>query len=128
MIHHGLDKIENVDGFSANVVAKFFGFLPGEPAFSLALWPFRCLLPWLWQSTSTCSTLEPRDSPLLLLKLIPTTTNWLPCTWQSWLTSLLLVPENYRLMSRSLAGNSTFTSLSSVGMRERKNKLNYRKH
>ena len=33
MIHHGLDKIENVDGFSANVVAKFFGFLPGEPAF-----------------------------------------------------------------------------------------------
>jgi uncharacterized membrane protein YphA (DoxX/SURF4 family) len=33
MVHHGLDKIQNVDGFSANVVAKFFGFLPGEPAF-----------------------------------------------------------------------------------------------
>jgi len=33
MIHHGLDKIENVDGFSANVVAKFFGFLPGDPSF-----------------------------------------------------------------------------------------------
>lgn len=33
MIHHGLDKIQNVDGFSANVVAKFFGFLPGPPAF-----------------------------------------------------------------------------------------------
>merc|ERR1711871_625046 len=33
MIHHGLDKIQNVDGFSANVVAKFFGFLPGEPQF-----------------------------------------------------------------------------------------------
>jgi len=33
MIHHGLDKIQNVDGFSANVVAKFFGFLPGAPSF-----------------------------------------------------------------------------------------------
>merc|ERR1719353_2730390 len=33
MIHHGFDKIENVDGFSANVVAKFFGFLPGPPQF-----------------------------------------------------------------------------------------------
>jgi len=33
MVHHGLDKIQNVDGFSANVVAKFFGFLPGPPAF-----------------------------------------------------------------------------------------------
>merc|ERR1712094_99157 len=27
------DKIQNVDGFSANVVAKFFGFLPGPPQF-----------------------------------------------------------------------------------------------
>merc|ERR1711904_629761 len=25
--------IQNVDGFSANVVAKFFGFLPGPPQF-----------------------------------------------------------------------------------------------
>lgn len=33
MIHHGFDKIENVEGFSKNVVAKFFGFLPGDPAF-----------------------------------------------------------------------------------------------
>lgn len=33
MVHHGLDKIQNVDGFSANVVAKFFGFLPGDPSF-----------------------------------------------------------------------------------------------
>merc|ERR1712194_718725 len=33
MIHHGFDKVQNVDGFSANVVAKFFGFLPGPPAF-----------------------------------------------------------------------------------------------
>ena len=31
MVHHGIDKVQNVDGFSANVVAKFFGFLPGEP-------------------------------------------------------------------------------------------------
>merc|ERR1719343_229591 len=33
MIHHGFDKVQNVDGFSANVVAKFFGFLPGPPKF-----------------------------------------------------------------------------------------------
>jgi len=33
MVHHGLDKIQNVDGFSANVVAKYFGFLPGAPSF-----------------------------------------------------------------------------------------------
>ncbi|VEU40482.1 unnamed protein product [Pseudo-nitzschia multistriata] len=33
MIHHGIDKVQNVEGFSANVVAKFFGFLPGDPAF-----------------------------------------------------------------------------------------------
>merc|ERR1711937_855731 len=33
MYHHGIDKIQNVDGFSANVVAKFFGFLPGDPHF-----------------------------------------------------------------------------------------------
>ena len=33
MIHHGFDKIQNVDGFSANVVAKFFGFLPGPASF-----------------------------------------------------------------------------------------------
>mmetsp|Transcript_27882 Transcript_27882/g.63844 ORF Transcript_27882/g.63844 Transcript_27882/m.63844 type:complete len:169 (-) Transcript_27882:252-758(-) len=28
MVHHGLDKIQNVDGFSANVVAKFFWIPP----------------------------------------------------------------------------------------------------
>merc|ERR1712128_363994 len=33
MVHHGFDKVQNVDGFSANVVAKFFGFLPGPPQF-----------------------------------------------------------------------------------------------
>merc|ERR1712128_108841 len=33
MVHHGFDKIQNVDGFSANVVAKFLGFLPGPPQF-----------------------------------------------------------------------------------------------
>merc|ERR1719254_214254 len=33
MIHHGIDKVDNVEGFSANVVAKFFGFLPGPPQF-----------------------------------------------------------------------------------------------
>ena len=29
----GIDKVQNVDGFSKNVVAKFFGFLPGDPSF-----------------------------------------------------------------------------------------------
>merc|ERR1711865_879306 len=33
MIHHGFDKVENVEGFSKNVVAKFFAFLPGDPRF-----------------------------------------------------------------------------------------------
>merc|ERR1719148_303837 len=33
MVHHGFDKIQNVDGFSANVVAKYFGFLPGPASF-----------------------------------------------------------------------------------------------
>merc|ERR1712157_605110 len=28
MVHHGLDKIDHADGFTANVVDKFFGFLP----------------------------------------------------------------------------------------------------
>jgi len=31
MVHHGIDKLDHIDGFTANVVAKFFGFLPGEP-------------------------------------------------------------------------------------------------
>merc|ERR1711924_104157 len=34
MEHHGFDKIQNVDGFSANVVAKFFGFLLGLGVFA----------------------------------------------------------------------------------------------
>lgn len=29
LIHHGLDKLGNVDSFSKNVVGKYFGFLPG---------------------------------------------------------------------------------------------------
>jgi uncharacterized membrane protein YphA (DoxX/SURF4 family) len=33
MVHHGIDKLDHIDGFTANVVAKFFGFLPGEPSF-----------------------------------------------------------------------------------------------
>jgi len=33
MVHHGFDKIQNADGFSANVVEKFFGFLPGPAKF-----------------------------------------------------------------------------------------------
>merc|ERR1712149_104310 len=36
MVHHGFDKIQNVDGFSANVVAKFFGVLPGPVAASMS--------------------------------------------------------------------------------------------
>ena len=33
MLHHGIDKVQNVDVFSTNVVSKFFGFLPGPPQF-----------------------------------------------------------------------------------------------
>ena len=31
MVHHGIDKLERADGFSADVVAKSFGSLPGAP-------------------------------------------------------------------------------------------------
>merc|ERR1712224_1192753 len=36
MVHHGLDKLQNAEGFSANVVAKYFDYLrqalpPGLP-------------------------------------------------------------------------------------------------
>ena len=33
ILHHGLDKLEHVDGFSKNVIATYFTFLPGPPAF-----------------------------------------------------------------------------------------------
>ena len=33
IVHHGLDKLEHVDGFSNNVIAVYFPFLPGPPAF-----------------------------------------------------------------------------------------------
>jgi len=33
MIHHGLDKLEHVEGFSTNVIAAYFPFLPGPPVF-----------------------------------------------------------------------------------------------
>merc|ERR1712238_270300 len=35
LIHGGIDKIDNVAGFSANVVAKFFGFLSRPVALSM---------------------------------------------------------------------------------------------
>ena len=33
MIHHGIQKFNNVEGFSVNVVDKYFSFLPGPPTF-----------------------------------------------------------------------------------------------
>ena len=33
ILHHGLDKLEHVDGFSKNVIAVYFPLLPGPPAF-----------------------------------------------------------------------------------------------
>lgn len=30
---HGIDKLDYIKGFSANIIAKSFGFLPGTPAF-----------------------------------------------------------------------------------------------
>ena len=31
MLHHGLEKFQDADGFAEFVVGKFFGFLPGNP-------------------------------------------------------------------------------------------------
>ena len=36
MIHHGLEKFQDPQGFSEFVVAKYFGFLPGDPI----IWTF----------------------------------------------------------------------------------------
>ena len=33
ILHHGLDKLEHLDGFSNNVIAVYFPFLPGPPVF-----------------------------------------------------------------------------------------------
>jgi len=33
MVHHGLDKLQHVEGFSTNVIAAYFPFLPGPPVF-----------------------------------------------------------------------------------------------
>ena len=33
MVHHGLDKLQHVEGFSNNVIAVYFSFLPGPPEF-----------------------------------------------------------------------------------------------
>ena len=33
MVHHGLDKLQHVEGFSNNVIAVYFPFLPGPPEF-----------------------------------------------------------------------------------------------
>ena len=31
MVHHGLEKLDDPEGFSQFVVGKYFGFLPGDP-------------------------------------------------------------------------------------------------
>ena len=33
MVHHGVDKLQHVEGFSTNVIAAYFPFLPGPPEF-----------------------------------------------------------------------------------------------
>ena len=33
ILHHGLDKLQNVQGFSTHVIAAYFPFLPGPPTF-----------------------------------------------------------------------------------------------
>ena len=33
MVHHGIDKLQHVEGFSTNVIAAYFPFLPGPPEF-----------------------------------------------------------------------------------------------
>merc|ERR1711985_192984 len=100
MVHHGFDKIQNVDGFSANVVAKFFGFLPGRLISGhTRLQPRRllapaCLLsacsrarlrppwprPWSSPSSFTCLTPAPRTSRSASLRRIHTTSSSRRCT------------------------------------------------
>ncbi len=36
MVHHGLEKLQDPEGFSEFVVGKYFGFLPGDPV----IWTF----------------------------------------------------------------------------------------
>ena len=36
MIHHGLEKLQDPEGFAEFVVAKYFPFLPGDPV----IWTF----------------------------------------------------------------------------------------
>ncbi|WP_036902014.1 MULTISPECIES: DoxX family protein [Prochlorococcus] len=36
MIHHGLEKLQDPEGFAEFVVGKYFGFLPGDPI----IWTF----------------------------------------------------------------------------------------
>ena len=33
IVHHGIDKLQHVEGFSTNVIAGYFPFLPGPPEF-----------------------------------------------------------------------------------------------
>ena len=33
MVHHGLDKLQHVEGFTNGVIAAYFPFLPGPPIF-----------------------------------------------------------------------------------------------
>ena len=36
MVHHGLEKLQDPEGFAEFVVGKYFGFLPGDPV----IWTF----------------------------------------------------------------------------------------
>lgn len=33
VLHHGLQKVQNPQGFSENIVAQYFSFLPGKPIY-----------------------------------------------------------------------------------------------
>ena len=39
-VHHGIDKLDNADAFTASIVAKSFGFMPGAPK----LWTYAAAL------------------------------------------------------------------------------------
>merc|ERR1712134_214303 len=94
MVHHGFDKIQNVDGFSANVVAKFFGFLPGPPQF--------------W-TLSAASTPEGRLSRLASQRRTPTTSSLRLCTFWCSGISRCQALASILSMSRSSEARSIFT-------------------
>ena len=62
-VHHGIDKLKNVDMFAANVVAKSFRFMPGSPklwTYAAAAAPSRRAVLRISSATAVCSATDMR--------------------------------------------------------------------